>query len=310
MKIYVKAFKVLLTLSLLQASFGQGPIRVSSEEAGRHLTNKVDAPYPPMARIARIQGEVIIDLSISETGSVSNVRAISGHPILIQSATDTVRQWRYEPFIRDGKAVPVKASVLVRFSMDDKQSPALAQYYEQEGFCRLDMLPEKVPEAASACIKAAELAEALPLDRLTERLNMNAYAGDALSATGKFKEASQYYQKAIEANEEYDRSAVPKTKWVNPVAIDVYMNSAFALHSAGDLNLADSRYTQAENILERQIKAEQNPRFLNVRVLGTLKQVLERHAALLRQLGRTAAADNLIERANQIKTEAPEPPRK
>lgn len=218
MKIYVKAFKVLLTLSLLQASFGQEPIRVSSEEAGRHLTNKVDAPYPSMARMARIQGEVILDLSISETGSISKVRAISGHPILIQSAMVTVRQWRYEPFIRDGKAVPVKTSVLVRFSMDDaQQSPALAQYYEQEGLCRLDMLPEKVPEAASACIKAAELAEALPPDRLTERLNMNAYAGDALSAAGKFKEASQHYQKAIEANEEYDRSAVPKTKWVNPI---------------------------------------------------------------------------------------------
>lgn len=88
------------------------------------------------------------------------------------------------------------------------------------------------------------------------------------------------------------------------------MNSAFALHSAGDLNLADSRYTQAENILERQIKAQQNSRSRDLRVPGTLQQVLERHATLLRQLGRTAAADNLIERANQIKTEAPESPRK
>ena len=50
-----------------------------------------------MARIAHIQGDVILQATISKTGTIEGLHGVSGHPILIQAAMDAVKQWKYEP---------------------------------------------------------------------------------------------------------------------------------------------------------------------------------------------------------------------
>jgi protein TonB len=52
---------------------------------------------PPLARQARIQGVVVLDLTVGSEGIVDNIRVISGHPLLIQAAIDAVKQWQYAP---------------------------------------------------------------------------------------------------------------------------------------------------------------------------------------------------------------------
>jgi len=53
--------------------------------------------YPALARQARIQGNVVLHAIIDKEGKVAQLEVISGHPLLVQSALDAVKQWRYSP---------------------------------------------------------------------------------------------------------------------------------------------------------------------------------------------------------------------
>ncbi len=73
--------------------------------------------YPKAARAARIQGHVIIEATIDKDGSVSELKLISGHPMLVSAAMEAVKQWKYEPYLLDGKPMPVKTTIDVNFSL-------------------------------------------------------------------------------------------------------------------------------------------------------------------------------------------------
>ncbi len=92
------------------------PPRISHMMEG-NLIYKVQPMYPPLARAARIQGPVHLRAIISRTGTIENLQAIDGHPMLVGAALDAVRQWRYRPFILNGDPVEVETQVTVNFSL-------------------------------------------------------------------------------------------------------------------------------------------------------------------------------------------------
>src|SRR5204863_20171 len=98
-------------------------IRVSAGVAESNLLQKVDPVYPPMAKIANISVDVALQVIIGKDGTVLNVRALNGHPILIQAAMDAVRQWKYRPYLLNEEPVEVETTVIVRFHMDEKSPP-------------------------------------------------------------------------------------------------------------------------------------------------------------------------------------------
>jgi TonB family protein len=58
--------------------------------------HKADLPiYPPLARQARIAGIVKISFELAEDGTVSDVQAMSGHPMLKPAAVENVRSWKF-----------------------------------------------------------------------------------------------------------------------------------------------------------------------------------------------------------------------
>ena len=92
-------------------------LRVSSGVADGLKIHDVTPAYPQMARIAHIQGDVTLQATISKSGVIENLRAVSGHPILIQAAMEAVRQWKYKPYILNGEPVEVETTVQVKFHM-------------------------------------------------------------------------------------------------------------------------------------------------------------------------------------------------
>ena len=92
-------------------------LRVSSGVVEGLKLNAPNPTYPQMARIAHIQGDVVLQATISKTGTVENLRAVQGHPILIQAALDAVRQWKYKPYILNGEPVEVETTIKVQFHM-------------------------------------------------------------------------------------------------------------------------------------------------------------------------------------------------
>jgi TonB family protein len=73
--------------------------------------------YSPLARQAHIEGEVVLDADISKEGSVDALRVISGHPLLISSAVNAVKEWRYKPYMLNGVPVAVNTRITVKFRL-------------------------------------------------------------------------------------------------------------------------------------------------------------------------------------------------
>ena len=73
--------------------------------------------YPPLARQARIYGDVIIDAVIDVNGNVVEMQVISGHPLLVPAALQALRQWKYQPTILNDEPVPVKLLVTLKFTL-------------------------------------------------------------------------------------------------------------------------------------------------------------------------------------------------
>jgi protein TonB len=92
-------------------------VRVSSGVSTGLLVRRVNPNYPPLARQARIQGQVILQAEISKTGDIQNLRLISGHPMLAPAAIDAVKQWKYKPYLLNGEPVEVETTVQVNFTL-------------------------------------------------------------------------------------------------------------------------------------------------------------------------------------------------
>ena len=92
-------------------------VRVSQGVSSGLLIKKVQPNYPPLARQARIQGDVVLQAEISKDGTIQNLQLVSGHPMLAPAAIEAVRQWRYRPYLLNGEPVAVETQVLVKFSL-------------------------------------------------------------------------------------------------------------------------------------------------------------------------------------------------
>ena len=64
-----------------------------------------------------MQGVVIIDAIVDEQGNVVEAKIVSGPPLLIQSALDAVKKWKYEPTYLNDQPVPVQLNVTVTFRL-------------------------------------------------------------------------------------------------------------------------------------------------------------------------------------------------
>jgi protein TonB len=92
-------------------------VRVSQGVSAGLLVRKVNPNYPPLARQARIQGQVVLRAVISKDGSIENLTLVSGHPMLAPAAIDAVKQWKYKPYLLNGEPVEVDTEVLVNFTL-------------------------------------------------------------------------------------------------------------------------------------------------------------------------------------------------
>jgi protein TonB len=73
--------------------------------------------YPPLAKQARISGVVHLAAVISKDGTIQDLKVISGHPLLIPSALEAVKQWVYQPTLLNGEPVEVSTQIDVNFTL-------------------------------------------------------------------------------------------------------------------------------------------------------------------------------------------------
>jgi dipeptidyl-peptidase-4 len=92
-------------------------VRVTAAVLDGNLIKHVNPVYPELARVGHVEGDVILEMTIDKQGNVDQIKAISGHPLLIQAAVDAVKQWTYKPYHLNGEPINVQATIKVGFRM-------------------------------------------------------------------------------------------------------------------------------------------------------------------------------------------------
>jgi protein TonB len=96
---------------------GPSRIRVGGNVQAANLIKKVTPAYPPLAKQARIQGVVRFTAIIGKDGTIQNLQLVTGHPLLVPSATEAVKQWIYKPTLLNGEPVEVITQIDVNFTL-------------------------------------------------------------------------------------------------------------------------------------------------------------------------------------------------
>lgn len=101
--------------------FEKGAVKAKGAIKPPKAIKMVRPEYPEEARKAGIEGVVILDAKTDEEGNVEQVMIKrSQDPLLNKAAEDAVKQWKYEPFILDGKPKKIIFTVTVRFKLAEK----------------------------------------------------------------------------------------------------------------------------------------------------------------------------------------------
>ncbi|HEV3205868.1 MAG TPA: TonB family protein [Terriglobales bacterium] len=81
------------------------------------LIKMVHPIYPPQAKQLRVEGKVELQANISRTGSITELKQLSGDPILGRAAIDAVKQWKYKPYFLNGEPIEIQTQITVNFKL-------------------------------------------------------------------------------------------------------------------------------------------------------------------------------------------------
>lgn len=82
-----------------------------------NASNRITPDYPPLARSARVAGDVVVEITISEDGDVIAARCVSGHALLQQAALSAARRWKFKPTLLNNTPVKVTGILTFRFTL-------------------------------------------------------------------------------------------------------------------------------------------------------------------------------------------------
>lgn len=282
---------VVTTLFIVSVAVAQ-PVRVEPQEASRNLVKKIEPTLPQLAKlVGGIGGTVVLDATISPEGKVTSLKAISGHPMLIQCVMDAVKQWEYKPFIQDSQPITVVTRIEWVFpapAYTKSEEAALRDFYPAFQQCLELAHAQRFVEAEAKCSEAVKLADQLPPQRVLERSCSRELLANSLWGQRKISESIPIYEKALEiyaTTQGKDHDA--DFAWDNA-------NLAHAYFLAGQLDRADPLYARAVTVFEAAIVALPDMRD---QYTDGLKETLQEYSQLKDARGEPDQARELAQKA-------------
>jgi len=84
---------------------------------GLEVVRKVEPSYPTLARLSRIQGTVVLLMTVDEAGLPTQVQVLEGHAALQDAAVRAARQWRFVPARLEGRPVVASFRLTLKFAL-------------------------------------------------------------------------------------------------------------------------------------------------------------------------------------------------
>jgi TonB family protein len=284
---------------LAVSSFGlaQEIISVDGPTLDQHVDHRITPVYPPIAKAARIQGAVVVQVQVGTTGRIESMKFVSGPAMLQQAAIDALKGWTYHPFEKDDKPVAARGPVSVVFSLGKDGPTPEEEKISQRYFPLFNQCNKAISAGAdraaaeTICNKAAETAmEFAPNVRFIEKRSAFVYAATASANNRNLASALAWAVKAVEIaklghDDDSGNNAVYSTKGTIEGMLD-------------DLAASDQDLTLAEDYERKGIAhMEVDSPGMAKYYKGVLARDLRFHARVLRGLSRSDEAQKKLDEA-------------
>ena len=107
---------VLILVAALGICAADAPVTIGESDAKKAAIERPAPAYPMTARQLKITGRVEVQATVDENGVVQDVKGVRGNAILMKSALDAVKKWRFHAFEDGGKKVPAIVTLSFEFS--------------------------------------------------------------------------------------------------------------------------------------------------------------------------------------------------
>jgi TonB family protein len=95
------------------------PVKIgASGVAPLRYATYVQPVYPQIALSARVPGEIVVEATVVEDGTLRDIRVLRSVPLLDQAVIDAVRQWRFAPPQVGGVSAPVRVPISASFLLN------------------------------------------------------------------------------------------------------------------------------------------------------------------------------------------------
>jgi protein TonB len=98
-------------------------VRVGQNVQQSALISGSQPDYPSEARARGVEGVVTLEAVIGTDGTVQSVSVISGDPLLVPAALESVKSWTYRPTLLNGMPIEVLTEIEVSFTLRGQEPP-------------------------------------------------------------------------------------------------------------------------------------------------------------------------------------------
>jgi TonB family protein len=210
-----------------------------------YAVKKVEPVYPPLARAAKVIGIVLVKVTSDEQGNVVSAEAVSGHPLLRDSAVDAARGWKFKP-----TGTRLEGTITVNFEIrnDTRDSGQATDSVPDSRARLLDRAREEVKENPNLPETHYRLGVALQRERKTEEAI--AAFKQALQLRPDYPDAYQQLVQLYMSNRRFDDavSIIRQRVGVAPGDAAAYNHLGQAYSALHKFDAAIDAYKQALQI--------------------------------------------------------------
>jgi len=91
------------------------PVSLPEPVERQFLIQQVDPVYPAAAKASGQRGGVVLQVLIGRDGAVQDAKFLQGSLVFARVAIDAVKQYRFKPFVLNGRAVSVQSVITLNF---------------------------------------------------------------------------------------------------------------------------------------------------------------------------------------------------
>jgi TonB family protein len=292
------AFLLLCLLAIAKVSLSQQPntqttIALSESDARQHLIQISQPVYPPIAKAARVEGNVEIAIVIGTTGQITSEKVVSGPSMLRQAALDAVETWQFSPFRSNDTVLSASTTLIIPFQLEKgpiepsvEQAKAAQAWFPLSKKCRDSLKTQNIADSLEYCKQALEMSlkagDVTSSDQLAMLDSHQSY-GHALLLARKPQEALAEENRAVDVAKAHLKDT--DQEYAMPFYWRAMVETALGQGDAALTDLGIAEETHRNAIKHLPDMKEAYSRYL--------ASILRQHATLLDQMGRSADAAKL-----------------